>query len=184
MSLREGELRRGLEAYEAYFRPAQLVFMDHPFDVLVAGCGTGMDAVQIALGDGQNARVVALDLSMNSLAHASRMATRFGARNIDFKQGGIEEISKLPEYALRFAMIECGGVPHHMADPLQGWGSLVKCLMPGGIMRIGLHSAIARSNITALRKDPAYPGAGCSDAQLRAFRHLLLLGQPGNSAVN
>jgi hypothetical protein len=40
-------------------------------------------------------------------------------------------------------------------------------------MRIGLYSAIARSNITALRKDPAYPGAGCSDARLRAFR------QPG-----
>jgi hypothetical protein len=52
---------------------------------------------------------------MASLAHASRMATRFGARNIDFKQGVIEEISKLPEYALRFAMIECGGVLHHMA---------------------------------------------------------------------
>jgi hypothetical protein len=87
MSLREGELRRGLEAY---FRAAQLAFMDHPFDVLVAGCGTGMDAVDYP----------------------------------------------------------------------------------------------TRSNITALRKDPTYPGAGCSDAQLRAFRHLLLTDQPGNSAVN
>jgi ubiquinone/menaquinone biosynthesis C-methylase UbiE len=171
MSLREGEMRRSLEAY---FKLGKLAFMDHPYDVLVAGCGTGMDAVQIALGYGKNARVIALDLSMTSLAHASRMANRFGARNIQFKQGGIEEISKLPEYVSRFRMIECGGVLHHMDDPLQGWRSLVECLTPGGIMRVGLYSAIARSNLTALRNDPACPGAGCSDAQLRAFRHLLL----------
>lgn len=85
MSLREGEMRRSLEAY---FRPDKLAFMDHPYDVLVAGCGTGMDAVQIALGYGPNALVVALDLSMTSLAHASRMANRFGARNIEFKARG------------------------------------------------------------------------------------------------
>jgi len=171
MSQREGEMRRSLEAY---FEAGKLAFMDHPYDVLVAGCGTGMDAVQIALGYGQNALVVALDLSMTSLAHASRMASRFGARNIEFKQGAIEEISKLPEYISRFRMIECGGVLHHMDDPLQGWRSLVECLTPGGIMRISLYSAIARSNLTALRNDPAYPGADCSDVQLRAFRRLLL----------
>jgi hypothetical protein len=84
MGLREGEMRRSLETY---FRPDKLAFMDRPYDVLVAGCGTGMDAVQIALGYGLNALVVALDLSMTSLAHASRMANRFGARNIEFKQG-------------------------------------------------------------------------------------------------
>jgi ubiquinone/menaquinone biosynthesis C-methylase UbiE len=171
MSLREGELRRSLVDY---FKPSQLDFMDHPFDVLVAGCGTGMDAVQIALGHGQNARVVALDLSMTSLAYASRMADRFGARNIEFMQGDIQEISKVPEFLARFRMIECGGVLHHMADPFQGWRSLVKCLVPGGIMRISLYSAIARSNLTALHSDLAYPGAGCSDAQLRAFRHELM----------
>jgi hypothetical protein len=92
----------------------------------------------------------------------------------NLKQGGIEEISKLPPYVSRFRMIECGGVLHHMGDPLQGWRSLVEYLTPGGIMRVGLYSAITRSNLTALRNDPAYPGAGCSDAQLRAYRHLLL----------
>jgi hypothetical protein len=79
-------------------------------------------------------------------------------------------------------MIECGGVLHHMADPFEGWRSLIKCLKPGGIMRIGLYSSIARSNLTALRSDPAYPGAGCDDARLRAFRQLIMTrpdGQPG-----
>ena len=180
LSLREGELRRSLEGY---FRTGQLAFMDHPFEVLVAGCGTGMDAIQIALGYGQNARVVALDLSLASLAYASRMADRFGARNIEFRQADIQQISAVPEFLSRFPMIECGGVLHHMADPFEGWRSLIKCLTPGGIMRIGLYSSIARNNLTALRSDPAYPGAGCDDAQLRAFRQLIMArpdGQPGS----
>jgi SAM-dependent methyltransferase len=171
MSLREGELRRSLEDY---FKPAQLAFMDHPFEVLVAGCGTGMDAIQIALGYGQNARVVALDLSVASLAYASRMADRSGVHNIEFRQADIQEIGAIPEFLSRFRLIECSGVLHHMADPFLGWSSLIKCLAPGGIMRIGLYSAIARSNLTALRSDPQYPGAGCDDAQLRAFRHLVM----------
>jgi SAM-dependent methyltransferase len=159
---------------ENYFKPAQLSFMDDPFEVLVAGCGTGMDAIQIALGYGENARVVAVDLSMSSLAYASRMADHFGARNIEFMQADIQEICAEAKFISRFHMIECGGVLHHLADPFQGWRSLSKCLMPGGIMRISLYSAIARTNLTALRSDPSYPGAGCSDAQLRAFRHGLL----------
>jgi len=171
MNLREGELRRSLENY---FKPAQLSCMNDPFEVLVAGCGTGMDAIQIALGYGENARVVAVDLSMSSLAYASRMADHFGARNIEFMQADIQELCAEVKFISRFRMIECGGVLHHLADPFQGWRSLIKCLMPGGIMRISLYSAIARTNLTALRSDPSYPGAGCSDAQLRAFRHLLL----------
>jgi SAM-dependent methyltransferase len=180
MALREGELRRSLLNY---FKPNQLAFMDHPFEVLVAGCGTGMDAIQIALGYGQNARVTALDLSVASLAYASRMADRLEARNIEFRQADIQGTGADPEFRSRFRLIECGGVLHHMADPFQGWGSLIECLAPGGIMRIGLYSSIARSNLTALRSDPAYPGPGCDDAQLRAFRHLLMArpdGQPGS----
>ena len=171
MSLREGELRRSLEAY---FKPSHLAFMDHPFEVLVAGCGTGMDAIQLALGYGQSARVVALDLSLASLAYASRMADRLGARNIQFMQADIQELGEISQFLSRFRVIECSGVLHHMADPFQGWRSLNKCLAAGGIMRIGLYSSMARSNLTALRSDPAYPGPGCDDDQLRTFRHLLI----------
>jgi hypothetical protein len=51
------------------------------------------------------------------------------------------------------------------------------------MMLVGLHSATARRNLTALRSDPAYPGAGCTPAELRAFRHALLTrpdGGPGS----
>jgi hypothetical protein len=36
-------------------------------------------------------------------------------------------------------------------------------------MRVGLYSAIAWRNLT----DPAYPGSGCNDVALRAFRQVL-----------
>ena len=180
MNVREGQFRRSLGQY---FKPDQLAFMDHPFEVLVAGCGTGMDAIQIALGYGPNAQVLAIDLSAASLAYASRMADRFGAANVRFMQADINEIGTIPEFLSRFRMIECGGVLHHMADPFEGWRSLLKCLAPGGVIHIALYSAIARSNLAALRSDPAYPGAGCDDSQLRVFRHLLMArpdGQPGS----
>jgi hypothetical protein len=41
---------------------------------------------------------------------------------------------------------------------------------------------LARQGIAALRRDPAWPGPGCSDAALRAFRQVLLerpAGTPG-----
>jgi SAM-dependent methyltransferase len=171
MSMREGGFRRSVGQY---FKPEQLAFMRQPFEVLVAGCGTGMDAIQVALGYGSNAQVLALDLSAASLAYASRMADHFGAKNITFVQADIGEIGGFSEFRSRFRIVECGGVLHHMADPFQGWRALIRCLAPQGLMRIALYSAIARKNLTALRGDPAYPGAGCDDSQLRSFRRVLM----------
>jgi SAM-dependent methyltransferase/tetratricopeptide (TPR) repeat protein len=171
MSMREGGFRRSVGQY---FKPEQLAFTRQPFEVLVAGCGTGMDAIQVALGYGTNAQVLALDLSAASLAYASRMADHFGAKNITFVQADIGEIGGLSEFRSRFRIIECGGVLHHMADPFQGWRALIQCLAPQGLMRISLYSAIARRNLAALRGDPAYPGAGCDDTKLRAFRRVLM----------
>ena len=171
LTAREEEFRRGIAQY---FAPGRLDFMQQPFDVLVAGCGTGLTAIQLALGCGANARVLALDLSATSLAHASRMAERFGARNISFVQADIREIGEFSDLLGRFGLIDCTGVLHHMADTFAGWRSLLACLAPTGVMRVALYSAVARAGITALRSDPAYPGAGCDDAQLRAFRQALM----------
>jgi len=68
-------------------------------------------------------------------------------------------------------------VLHHMAEPFAGWRALLRCLAPHGLMRIGLYSAIARRNLTALRSERAYPGPGCDDRALRAFRQSLIMRQ-------
>ena len=149
--------------------------MDRAFDVLVAGCGTGQQAVQAALAYGPNARVVAIDLSAASLAYAARMAERFGVTNIDFGQADLLTMggSGSP-FLSRFDVIECTGVLHHLADPFQGWRALLDCLAKDGRMLVGLYSAIARRNLAALRGDPIYPGPGCDDDALRTFRRALL----------
>lgn len=180
MNLRPDEFRRNLAQY---FHPDKLTFMDRPFEVLIAGCGTGMHAIQAALLYGPNAHVLGLDLSAPSLAYAWRMADHFAVTNVSFVQADLQRLESVPDFLSRFRVIECVGVLHHLADPFQSWRSLIPCLAPGGLMMIGLYSAHARRNLTALRSDPAYPGPGCADAQLRAFRQLLMArpdGEPGS----
>jgi SAM-dependent methyltransferase len=119
--------------------------------------------------------VLAIDLSAASLAYAARMAQHFGAGNIAFAQADLQALPEIDAALLgRFQVIECTGVLHHLGDPFQGWRALLQCLAADGGMLVGLYSAIARRSLRALRDDPAYPGPDCSDAELRAFRQLLL----------
>jgi SAM-dependent methyltransferase len=103
------------------------------------------------------------------------MGERYGVRNLELAQADLQAIDALgPPILPRFHIIECTGVLHHMADPMDGWRKLLTCLAPGGLMLVGLYSATARRELTALRADPAYPGPGCEDAALRDFRRALM----------
>jgi SAM-dependent methyltransferase len=158
-----------------YLTAHELAALERPFEVLIAGCGTGQQAVQSALAYGPAARVMAIDLSAASLAYAARMAERFGARNIDFAQADLQALADAgPQFAERFRIVECTGVLHHLGDPFAAWRALLRCLARDGAMLVGLYSARARASLKALREDPACPGPGCSDAALRAFRQVLL----------
>jgi SAM-dependent methyltransferase len=162
-----------------YLQPEQLAFMDRPFDVLIAGAGTGQQALQSAFGYGPNARLLAVDLSAASLAYAQRMAARYQVDTIEFLVADLLDLERLQR---QFDIIECVGVLHHMADPWAGWRALLRRLKPGGLMYIGLYSALSRRNLLSLRSDADYPGPGCRDAAARAFRANLLrrpAGAPG-----
>lgn len=108
---------------------------------------------------------------MPSLAYAWRMCTKFGLENVEFTQADIQNAALL---ARQFDIIECVGVMHHMANPFAAWRTLLDRLKPGGLMYVGLYSAVSRANLAALRKDAAYPFPGCSDEETRAFRALLM----------
>ena len=166
---------RYLEYLETYFSREELAFVQTPFDILIAGCGTGMQAVSAALDYGAAARVTGLDISAASLGYASLMAERMKAGNLTLALGDINDIGSLePSWHRRFRVIECTGVLHHMADPFEAWRGLLDCLAPGGIMLVGLYSAIARRELETLRREPMFPGAGCSDTALRRYREALL----------
>ena len=70
-------------------------------------------------------------------------------------------------------IIESGGVLHHMDEPMAGWNVLVDLLKPGGLMKIGLYSDLARQHIIEVRKEIASLGLGTSAAEIRNFRELL-----------
>jgi SAM-dependent methyltransferase len=153
-----------------------------PFEVLVAGCGTGQHAAQIAVAYGANARILGVDLSRASLAYAQRMVRQYGLDQVTFAQADLVDASVIGR---QFDIIECIGVLHHMADPLAGWRSVLGLLKPGGLMYVGLYSAVARRALAALRDDPQYPGPGCSDDAARAYRASLMArsGDVGNDEL-
>lgn len=180
LTYREGHYLKNLSTV---FDDRELDFLRSPFEVLIAGCGTGRQAVSAAFDYGANARVTGLDITQTSLGYASMMADRMGAHNLSFVQGDIQSIGTSdPSFRQRFKVIECIGVLHHMAHPFDGWRALKACLAPGGIMLIGLYSALARRDVAALKDEPAYPGADCDDATLRHYRQRLQMlpdGVPG-----
>lgn len=154
-----------------HFSADALAVIDGPCDVLIAGAGTGRQAVHSAIGYGAGSRVLAIDLSAPSLAYGARMAETLGVANLRFAIG---DILCLDETGARFDVIECVGVLHHMADPYEGWRALLDRLRPGGLMLIGLYSAISRQVIRALSEDPDWPGPDADDDGLRAYRRKLM----------
>jgi SAM-dependent methyltransferase len=50
-----------------------------------------------------------------------------------------------------FDMIETTGVLHHLDDPFAGWKILLSKLRPGGFMRLGLYSRLARRDVATAR---------------------------------
>jgi 2-polyprenyl-3-methyl-5-hydroxy-6-metoxy-1,4-benzoquinol methylase len=139
-------------------------------DILIAGCGTGQHAIETAQRFA-GARVLALDLSLTSLAYAKRKTTALGLPNIDYGQADILELGSLGR---RFDLIEASGVLHHLADPQAGWRVLLSLLRPGGFMMVGLYSEIAREEIVAARAFIAEHGYRPTAAEIRRCRQALL----------
>ena len=116
-------------------------------DILIAGCGTGQQAIESAQMF-PDARVLAVDLSLSSLAYARRKTRALGLRNIEYGQA---DILRLDAIGRTFDLIESVGVLHHLADPFAGWRVLLKLLRPQGLMRVGFYSEIGRQHVVAAR---------------------------------
>lgn len=138
--------------------------------VLVAGCGTGFEPIDIARRDA-SVSVTAVDLSRKSLAYAKRKAESLGCSNIEFYQG---DILDLPRTEWEFDLIVCTGVLHHMSDPLAGWRVLRDRLTATGMMRLSLYSAKARRKIRAAREQIDAQNLTGEVDHIRGFRQGLL----------
>ena len=76
-----------------------------------------------------------------------------------------------------FDVIECGGVLHHMKQPADGLSALVQQLKPGGYIKLGLYSKIARKIIVDARKIIQRLGVASTPEGIREFRKKVLNGE-------
>jgi SAM-dependent methyltransferase len=151
---------------------------DAPASILVAGCGTGQQAIECALRFAQ-ARVLAIDLSLSSLAYAQRKTLEMAQQaapgmdwsRLRYAQADLLQLGTLDQ---RFDLIESCGVLHHLNDPLQGWRVLLSLLRPGGVMKLGFYSEIARRQVVRVRQWIADQGHTTSLSDIRACRQQLM----------
>jgi 2-polyprenyl-3-methyl-5-hydroxy-6-metoxy-1,4-benzoquinol methylase len=134
-------------------------------EILIAGCGTGMHAIQRALQFRQ-ANVLAIDLSRSSLSYAIRKTKELGLTNLRYAQADILALDS----DRTFDVVDSSGVLHHLKNPLDGWRRLSGLVRPGGLMHIGLYSAVARKDINAARDYLAKQGRHYSIPEVRRLR--------------
>lgn len=127
--------------------------------MLIAGCGTGKEAVDMALRH-PAARITAIDITAASLSYAVRMARRYAVSNVRFQQLNLLDVAKLGE---TFDLVECSGVLNTMADPFGAWKELLQVLRPDGLMCVGIYSERARAPIASARAQIAQSGATMRD---------------------
>lgn len=171
--------RAWLQAQAPAVRPGPR--FDAPVDVLVAGCGTGLEPISIHQ-QLLTRSLLAVDLSRASLAYGIQQAAAMGlgsdkGEGIRFMQADILELGGL---AQSFDVITASGVLHHLADPLTGWRRLASLLRPGGVMFVGLYSAAARASVRQARALVAERGYQPTAAGMRELRRAVLSGaHPG-----
>ncbi|SMF36333.1 Methyltransferase domain-containing protein [Alteromonadaceae bacterium Bs31] len=151
-------------------------FTNSSIDVLVAGCGTGRQPVEMAMML-PGSRIFAIDLSRRSLAYAKRKAKEFGLKNIEFHHADILNLGELNK---TFDLIVSTGVIHHMAEPNAGWAVLRDLLRDDGLLHLALYSAVAREEVRKQREFISKLKLEPSAENIRKYRQAMMDREPNN----
>jgi 2-polyprenyl-3-methyl-5-hydroxy-6-metoxy-1,4-benzoquinol methylase len=116
--------------------------------ILIAGCGTGRQAAQVA-STYPDAAVTAVDVSQASLDYARRQCAALGIDGVEFSRLDLHDVAQLGR---QFDVIYCGGVLHHLPDPERGLAALADVLRPHGVMKLAVYSQVARLLIVGARR--------------------------------
>ena len=147
LSLKPMSISKIVEGVKLKLHSDKITEVEKP-EILIAGCGTGQHSIGTA-SRFKDSKVLAIDLSLSSLAYAKRKTEELGVENIEYMQADILDLGKLER---QFDIVESAGVLHHMDDPEAGWKVLTDCLKPGGLMKIGLYSELADSILSKSEK--------------------------------
>jgi len=135
-------------------------------EILIAGCGTGQHSI-FTSQQFKGAKILAVDLSMASLAYAKRKTTELDIECIEYAQADLLKLAVLDR---TFDVIESVGVLHHLENPFEGWEVLLSLLRPHGLMRLGFYSELARKDIVGVRTLISNQGIGSSPQEIRDYR--------------
>jgi ubiquinone/menaquinone biosynthesis C-methylase UbiE len=138
-------------------------------EILIAGCGTGQQAM--AWSAYKDSKICAVDLSSESLAYAIRKAKEKNIKNINFYHLDLLDLELLNK---KFDIIISTGCLHHMEKPEDGLESLVNVLKPQGLIYLGLYSKRARSEIEWTRKYIQKRKIDVTEDNMRSFRTKIL----------
>jgi SAM-dependent methyltransferase len=105
------------------------------------------------------------------------MARAYNLSNVAFGQA---DVTTLGTIARTFAYIDASGVLHHLADPWEGWRTLLSILRPGGVMQVGLYSELARTSVVAARALIAERGYRPVPEDIRRCREDVMAAEEGS----
>lgn len=175
----------GLQRLSGLVAASSVSFQDRAPDVLVVGTGTGRDAVDAAVRYGRDTSVLAVDISRARLAYGARMAKRLSLKSLRFAEADLLDLPNVADLP-SFDIIEAMGVLHELEEPAEGVQALSEVLAPGGIMRVGIMSALSRQPFLDLDFDEDHPGVDGDDDAVRRYRSALMtrdLPIPGGSML-
>lgn len=110
--------------------------------ILDAACGTGYHTLGLQVAN-PGAKVVAVDISEESVRLARTRLEYHGFQDVDFHVLAIEE---LPKLGLEFDYIYANEVLYILPDPVAGLQAMKAVLKPDGIIRTNLHSSLQREH--------------------------------------
>lgn len=116
-------------------------------DILIAGCGTNQAAV-IAFNNPRS-RVVAVDVSAQSLQHEQFLKEKYKLDNLELRLLPIEELGSLGR---DFDLVISTGVLHHLASPDVGMESIARSLRRDGVAAIMLYAKYGRLGVDMMQE--------------------------------
>lgn len=137
-------------------------------EILIAGCGTNQAAVIAFTNPG--ARVVAVDVSQESLAHQQFLKDKYGLKNLELHLLPIEDIASLRR---DFDLIISTGVLHHMASPETGMQALAGCLRQDGVAALMLYAKYGRIGVDMMQSVFRDMGLNQSKESVQIVRQVL-----------
>tara|TARA_Y100001968_G_scaffold277320_1_gene272109 strand:- start:91 stop:2430 length:2340 start_codon:yes stop_codon:yes gene_type:complete len=163
------------EIYPNAIHPNQIKSIAKKLNILIAGCGTGIQILEASRY--RNCEITAIDLSNSSISYAKRKVDEYGMKNINFIEMDLLELGQLNK---KFDLIECSGVLHHMKDPAKGLNNLVNSLEAKGFLKLGLYSKYARQEILKIREIIKDKNIKPNLHQIRKFRNDIINGDMEN----